>query len=453
MRKNLDLSHTIFARCSGTLPSAVAILRVSGSLAFPIFKKIFSPVDGKKVERVRGMALGRIVGVDGVFIDEVLVLSFETPKSFTGEDVIEIQCHGSEVIVTQIEAQLVLCGARPAERGEFSYRAFLNQKMAIEDLENLADVFASQQPVDLHAIYQRKDGAFHQRLSLLRSLVIQIQAVLDTAVDFSEEYSEVLTQVKAPLSRVIHECSLATHRYESFRYVENIPRIVLAGLPNAGKSSLFNLLLSRYRAIVHSEPGTTRDVIEELIEVDGRKCRIVDTAGIRTALNEIEVQGIELGGSYIKSAQLILYVIDGSVGVSEEDRINLADLTDCPKLIVWNKRDSAEFKADGSFAFQTVEVSASTGDGFNDLWLSIRDQFKKSMSTQSTPLPTHQEYGGLMRAEAIARELESSLWLDCPPEILSELNRRLMTELECMVGGVFVEDVLDRVFNEFCIGK
>ena len=449
-RANLDTSETIFALATGSLPSAIAVVRLSGPQAFPIAEKIFQ--SSSPFEKRRGMYFGNLVDTEGKQIDESILTAFVGPYSHTGDDCIEFHCHGSISINRRLEHSLLLLGARPATRGEFSYRAFLNGKVSLEGLEELGDVFLAKDEADLESIYRRKDHSLEKKIAELREQLIKVQAILDTAVDFSEEYASVVSQARQPLNLVIRECSVITQRYELFRTGRNYPRLVLVGRPNAGKSSLFNALLGRYRAIVDPTAGTTRDVIEEDIDIGGRTWRLVDTAGIRQTDNAIERSGILQGEKYLESATAWLLVVDGTQGLGELEAAALDRHRNKPHWIVVNKSDVGSVGVP-AWAFRYLSVSAETGDGVDGLWKAIERRLAEKNSIG---------HGGLLptatQSQRLKTVIETLAQMDVgfgelPPEYLAEKNRGAIRNLEAVIGPVSQDDVLDRVFGEFCIGK
>ncbi len=447
-RANVNLSHTIFAVASGSLPSAVAILKISGSESFSTIRKLFS----SELPYQRGMHRGVLHDFDESKIDEVLLLSFIAPESHTGEDVIEIHCHGSIPIVRKIEKVLVQRGLRPAEKGEFSYRAILNQKLSTREIEDLGDVFLARDENDLRRIYERKNEALEVAVQHLRDGVIRMQAILDTAVDFTEEYSHVVTEAQGQLSTLIHECSVVTQGYHRFCNQSARPRLVLAGEPNAGKSSLFNAVLSRYRAIVDAQPGTTRDVIEEDIEASGTIWKLVDTAGFREAEGLVESQGISLGSDFLAASQIWVLVVDGTRGFGQNDLTLLKRYAHIPHLIAWNKRDDPQWLVP-SDSQEFVRVSCKTGEGVGDLIRSFSQLSHQIERESSTLLPTATEYVRLCAVREQLGKLKAALELSTAPEYLAEINRSISAQLERVVGEITTDDVLGRVFSEFCIGK
>lgn len=447
-RRPVQLDDTIFALASGSLPCAVANLRLSGPGAFDFAERHFRSVDVQWQSR-RGMFFGTVVDAAGQEIDTIVLLCFPNPHSFTGQDVIEIQCHGSLAVVARLERLFVDAGFRPAQAGEFSYRAFHAGKLSGADLENLGDVFLAREPADLDRIYRRRDTSLETEIAGIREHLIRLQAILDTAVDFSEEYAHVVHMAAPPLRAALEKSDAIAARYESLKSGSRVPRLVLAGRPNAGKSSLFNALLCRYRAIVHSAEGTTRDVIEEDIELAGRRWKLVDTAGVRNAASDAESEGIGLGAEFLGAAQFWVLVVDGTQGLSGPERDLLERFGGLPHLIVWNKKDLGGLDAAPADA---VSVSALTGEGLRELTGILHERVDAG-SGPVEALPYSLQARQLRHAHADLVELEKGLAAGLGPEILGEANRRVLSRLESVVGEVGTEDVLDRVFAEFCIGK
>lgn len=454
MRKSLQIQDTIFSLASGRLPSAVAVEKISGPLAFEIGKRLFRPSTPEPFSPSRKMWFGELLSLDGKFRDEVLVLSFVGPHSHTGQDSIEIHCHGSRAIVEALEKDLLELGARPADKGEFTYRALLNGKISPAEVEELGDLFQASSRHDLSRIYGRREASLAADIASIREHLIRLRAILETSIDFSEEYSHVLSAIHTPLRLAKSECSAVIHRYSTLKTLGNEPRIVLAGAPNAGKSSLFNALLGRYRSIVRSEPGTTRDVLEETIELAGRPWRLVDTAGVRDAAHTIEAEGIELAKEYLESASFWLLVVDGSVGLGPFDVQLLGDFGHKPHFIVWNKSDRAEWKApSGAFSSPVHTLSTQSSADITALAQALNASLEKSIGDETLVVPTAVEQVRLSQVNAQLESLEKSAAAGAPPEVLAEMGREVLSTLEGVVGEVTLDDVLDRVFSEFCIGK
>lgn len=453
LRKNLSLEDTIFALTTGSLPTALAVVKMSGPKVFSIAEKIFNS-NGEKLIRKRALWTGTLKTQDGQKIDDIVAITFVSPFSHSGEDTVELHCHGSMAVIKTLEKELLKLGARPASKGEFSYRAMLNGKQSPTDLENLGDIFKASHSADLEAIYARKDGGLEREIQKLRAKLISLQAILDTAVDFTDEYSHVIDQSQQALDALIRECSLITQRYSRFRNGKTGPKMVLVGLPNAGKSSLFNALLGRYRAIVSEEAGTTRDAIEEQIEILNRPWSVVDTAGFRSTDSSIEKEGIELGTSFLTSASLWILVVDGTLGLKEKEMELLEKYQHIPNLILWNKKDLPDWiSPPRNLTTKVIEGSVLNSNDVERFWVGLETLCKTTQIEETGPTPTAVQAARLEEVGTALKELKNFMGLGHPPEILAEKNRSVMVQLESVVGKVEVDDVLGRIFSDFCIGK
>lgn len=395
------------------------------------------------------MFFGKLATPSGKFLDEILLLSFVAPHSHTGEDVVEFHCHGSRAIYEALEKELTTLGARPAEKGEFTYRALLNGKTTPEKVEELADLFQATRPNDLSAIFSRREASLANEISSVRTHLVRIRAILETSIDFSEEYSHALRAIQEPIQAAIRECSLVIHRYSAVKTLGNEPRIVLAGAPNAGKSSLFNSLLGRYRSIVRAEPGTTRDVLEETIELSGCPWRLVDTAGVRDGAASIESEGIELARDYLTSAAFWVLVVDGTAGMGPHDEHLLSEFGEKPHLVVWNKSDLPGWLAPPATA---LPLSVTRSESVVEVAKRLSARLEGLTGIDSGVIPTQVEVRRLSQVVDSLRTIEKSAEHE-PPEILAEKSREVLSQLESVIGEVTLDDVLDRVFSEFCIGK
>jgi tRNA modification GTPase len=452
-RRALDLGDTIFALASGALPSAVAVVKVSGPLAERTAHALFRPNRGA-FRWERAMRWGAVVDERGVPFDEALLLCFPAPHSHTGEPIVEFHLHGSVAVVRRMEEALLAAGLRPAERGEFSYRAFVHGRIAPDALETLEDVFAAVRPEELDGIAERADASFRHRLEGLRDQLVDLQAVLDTAVDFSDEYAAVVQAAHRPIQAVIQAIQRLQTAVSSLGAPENAPEIALLGQPNAGKSSLFNALLCRRRAIVSAEPGTTRDVLEGTLVLGGRRWKLVDTAGIRESISAVEQEGIRQSRELGQRAPIIVLVVDGTVGATEADR-DIAALAAAPPIVFWNKRDDARWSPpDGAWA-SALTGAAATGDGVPALLERLEAHASALPAARSVEaIPSRHQRAALDRAAAALSAMDEHFQQANPaPELLGELNRQALQSMEDLLGPVDSEQVLDRVFSSFCIGK
>jgi tRNA modification GTPase len=398
--------------------------------------------------------VGTVVDGKDVPFDHGLLLAFPGPNSHTGESVVEFQLHGSVAVVARMEETLLGLGLRPAERGEFSYRALVNGRTAPDALDRLDDVYHAVRPEELDGIASRGDGSFQARLERLRDDLVGLQAVLDTAVDFSDEYAAVVHAAHQPIQTVNLAIQGLQTAVSSLGTLENTPEVALLGLPNAGKSSLFNALLCRRRAIVSPEPGTTRDTLEGTLVLAGRRWKLVDTAGIREAASAVEQEGIDRSRALGRRAPLAVLVVDGTVGATEADR-HLAALAEGRSVVFWNKRDDSRWSPPVGEFVSALAGSAATGDGIPALLERLSAEAAALPGAGTVELiPSRQQKAALDRASDALQAMEALFAEETPvPELLGELNRQAIQALEDLLGPVDPEQVLDRVFSSFCIGK
>lgn len=398
------------------------------------------------------MWFGTFHSSDGDRIDEGLALTFVAPHSHTGEDAVELHCHGAPAIVERLQAELLKWGARPAERGEFSYRALHHGKLSAAEIDTLGDVFHAKGARDLSAIYARRPEGLEREIGAIRADLIRALAILDTAVDFTDEYSDVVPGAVKPIQAAIHASQVITQRYLSLKEAGSPPRIALVGRPNAGKSSLFNRVLGRYRAIVHAEPGTTRDAVEERILLSGRPWTLTDTAGVRSEASGPEAEGIEIGSQFLESADFWVLMVDGSLGMGKVEAELLERHAGKPHAVVWNKRDLPTWSPPPP-TLGALEFSSVLSEDLSRFIAFFEDKLSVVHPPPSGPLPTATACAKLEKVQSALAEILVGVERSVPPEILSEGIRKSLRDLESVVGEVQTDEVLDRVFGEFCIGK
>jgi len=455
-RKSLDTSDTIFALASGALPSSVAILRVSGPNAFSIARHLFQKPTGTFEEK-RDWHYGAFQDLEGNAFDDGILLVFPADRSPVGENTVEFQCHGAQAVVERFRELFLSLGARPAEPGEFSYRSLVNGRLGADSAEHLADLFRARSAKDLRRLFGRRDESLRRDIEGLRGDLIQALAILDTAVDFVEEYASVLTLASQPVARAIQGCSAISQRFESFGSAERLGRIVLVGAPNAGKSSLFNALLGRYRAIVSPSPGTTRDLVEDTIRLGGRDWTLVDTAGLHETVDAVEAEGVSMAREVAEQASFRVWVVDGSAALFPDSWLDLSAQIPAPRLVVWNKRDLASWREPSPELGLQGWIGTSVGEGSSISAIAERltsELAQRALDALPTTLPTACQARRLRSVgEALTGALAELSKGVRPPELLSEDVRQSLMLLEEVLGPVSVDDVLDRVFSEFCLGK
>jgi len=441
--------ETIYALSSGAGPTGVAVIRVSG----PEVPQITTSLCGK-IPRDRFAHLTRLVDpVDNSILDEALVLYFEGPRSFTGEDVVEFHIHGGRAVISSVLAKLsTFQNCRMAERGEFSRRGFENGKLDLIEVEGLADLIAADTLGQKSQALTQLGGETSKLYESWRSDLIYAIALVESALDFSDEADvpediagEALPTVQTLQTKIDHFLNDGSRG----EIVRDGFRVVIVGPPNAGKSRLLNALAKRDVAIVSDEAGTTRDVIEVRMDIDGLPVIVTDTAGIRETKSKVELEGIRRSFEQADRAELILFLIDGT-----EPQFELTDENfneEIPVLRVWNKCDLAHLP-DIKSELVDVQISAQEGAGLDDLSSRISEAVKERVGQGETVVITRERHRELLRKCSV--ELGNFVEGDLSDtELRAEDLRQAAFSLGRLVGKVDVEDVLDKIFVEFCIGK
>ncbi len=429
--------------CAITTPlaiSSVGVIRLSGDRAWNIAQKLFS----KEIKK--GINYGWIEA-DGNKIDEVLLLAFKNPNSFTGEDVIEIQTHGSPVILKEILGLLINNGAKMAERGEFSKRAFLNHKIDMTQAEAILDLIHSKTSKFANSSAQNLSGVLTLKINEIKNEIKNIYAKIIASIDFPEDVKEV---EYSEIENVLNNSTAKIDNILKSAHAHNILRegikIAVVGNVNVGKSSLFNALLNIDRAIVTDIEGTTRDAITETIDIEGISATLIDTAGFRESTDEVERIGIDNARKYAQDADLVLCLFDGSKGIRKEDE-EIFELGN-KKIVVATKADIKECKNDCD-----INISSKTGLNIEKLKKKIYDEimgigdFETEFSTNQRQQARLKEAKKALETALVATknyELQDLISIDIKSALLS---------LDEITGEVLTDKILNDIFEQFCIGK
>lgn len=457
---------TIAALATPHGAGAIAVIRLSGPQAIAITEKILV----SKTMKPKALA-GKpghtahfgLIAEQGVIIDEVLVTLFKAPHSFTGEESVEISCHGSVYIQQQILQLLYKYGARPAEAGEFTLRAFLNGKFDLSQAEAVADLIASNSATSHQVAMQQMRGGFSSKIKVLRDNLVNFASLIELELDFSEEDVEFadrsdLKKLVASIRQIIDKL---VQSFELGNVIKNGIPVAIVGKPNAGKSTLLNVILDDDRAIVSEIPGTTRDTIEDEIIIDGVLFRFIDTAGIRTTTDVIEQIGVNKAFEVIRKSAIVIYLFDAhelSRGDLERELdIIRGHIGTSQLLIVANKID-VEDTADLQKEYEAIEpiiyISAKEKRGIHELERKLVSLFdNRTVNTTDTIVTNARHVASLNKAADALQKIMDGLDARMPGDILALDIRYALNALGEITGEVTSDDLLGNIFSKFCIGK
>ena len=447
--------ETIFALSSGGVPSGVAIIRLSGPRAEDLVRLYADEVPAPRRACLRTLRLPE----SGEIVDQGLVLWFPDPDSFTGEDCAELHCHGSRSVVTAILDSLAKQPeCRLAEPGEFARRAFDNGKLDLTSVEGLADLINAETDAQRRQALDQARGGLFSAAETWRGTLIELRAMVEARIDFSDE-GDVADAGPAEIERRIEqlrdEVSMVVATADRGQRVRTGFKVALAGRPNAGKSTLLNALARREVAIVTDEPGTTRDILEVPLDLGGFPVLVYDTAGLRAAVGKAEQEGVRRALARAGSSDLVLWLsAPKDYDAPPEDSASVLN----DSVPIWfvgtkadlgNPDDAARLPFVNKFAAR-FSISAKTGDGLAGLESALRETASKAMTGDAAFTITRLRHKALL--EAAVADLDAALAAK-EEEVVAELLRRASDALGRLVGRIDVEDVLDRLFGEFCIGK
>lgn len=444
---------------------AIGIIRVSGEDSISIADRLFQPsrIDAKPLSERKShtVAFGRVVDSDGYTVDEVLVTVFCKPHSYTGENSVEISCHASSYILQRVMSLLVEYGCRMANPGEYTQRAFLNGKMDLSQAEAVADLIASHSAAAHHMAMRQMRGAFSSELASLRERLLHLTSLMELELDFADheelefadrsQLDEVASQIEDKVARLA----------SSFRLGNAIKKgvpVAIVGETNVGKSTLLNRLVGEERSIVSNIKGTTRDVIEDVVNISGVDFRFIDTAGIRDTKDEIEAIGVNRAYQKIKDAEIVLLLIDATDAERQLNEISpkvLPLANDKNIAIVLNKCDLCTPSIGLPEDIQMVKISAKHGDGID----ALKEQLLKfihldTLSDNDVVVSNIRHYEALTQALSAIRRVRTALSQGIPIDLVSEDLRDCLSCLASITGGqIATDEVLGNIFKNFCVGK
>ena len=453
---------TIAAIATPPGEGGIAVIRISGADAENIATKIFARAQGKN-GRLASHRLyhGEIhEPQSNCMVDDVLLTIMRKPRSYTGEDVVEIHCHGGAFLSRKILGLALSQGARQAEPGEFTKRAFLNGKMDLSQAEAVLDLIRARTDKAAALALTQARGELSKWVHGLREELLDILVQVEAAIDFPEEEIELLKRpdVIQKIGNLRSEILDIISSYEWGRLFREGARVCICGRPNVGKSSLLNALLGQERVIVTPVPGTTRDVIEEAINLDGLPVVLWDTAGLRETDDQIEQMGVNLSRQYLEKADALIVVLDGSTKLTQDDKVLLRNVEAKKVLIAVNKNDlpqtlSPEDLSRFSDSRTIVRVSAKSGEGINVLQKKLRDLVIDCEREPAMVLTNLRHRNALLRGETALRHAETTLGEGYAAEFVAVDLNETRDALGEIIGTVSDENILERIFNNFCIGK
>ena len=457
---------TIIALATASGAGAIAVLRVSGPKAISVSNTLFKSIHDKNLlnQPTHTIHLGHIVDVDRV-LDEVLVSIYKNPQSYTGEDVVEISCHGSSYIQQEILQLFIRNGCRSANPGEFTLRAFLNGKMDLSQAEAVADLIASDSAASHQIAIQQMRGGFSSEIKKLREELLNFASLIELELDFSEEDVEFADrrQFEDLLQRIVKVLKYLIDSFSTGNVIKNGVPISIIGAPNVGKSTLLNALLNEDKAIVSNIAGTTRDAIEDELIIEGIKFRFIDTAGIRQTDDTVESIGIKKTFAKMAESQVIIQLIDASLISKANTADILASLVETKAkypeketLVVLNKMDLAD-KALLSKVFSELEplhMSAKTGTGVELLKTRLLDMVHMGkLQNNDTIITNARHYDALRLALQNIQKVKDGMQTGLSGDLLAIDIREALYHFGRITGEISTDDLLGNIFANFCIGK
>ncbi|MHA7829969.1 MAG: tRNA uridine-5-carboxymethylaminomethyl(34) synthesis GTPase MnmE [Flagellimonas sp.] len=456
----MSYTDNIVALATPSGTGAIAVIRVSGPDAITFVDKLFKSIKDKKLveQKSHTIHLGNIVDGDKI-LDEALVSIFKGPHSYTGENVVEISCHGSPFIQQQIIQLLLRNGCRAASAGEYTLRAFLNGKMDLSQAEAVADLIASDSEAAHDIAMQQMRGGFSNEIQELRQELLNFASLIELELDFSQEdvefadrtqFNELLTKISNVLKKLIDSFALGN-------VIKNGIPVAIVGQPNVGKSTLLNVLLNEERAIVSEIAGTTRDTVEDHISIKGIGFRFIDTAGIRETVDVVEKIGIERTFDKIEKARLIIYLFDGmDFNKTELEQIqqrypNKQLLPICNKMDLLNPNQKKKIESEIP---NVLFLSAKYKEGISELesrLLSLVDS--GALSGDTTIITNSRHYDALLKALEEIQKVKEGLDMELSSDLMAIDIRQALYHLGEITGSVTTDDLLGNIFSNFCIGK
>ena len=436
-----NVDEPIYALATAYAPSALAVIRLSGRNTIEMLSHAFSSPSRLKKAASKTLVHGYILDEGDVRIDEVVLAVYREGSGYTGEEAAEISCHGSLVVLRRLFTRLEQLGFKRAEKGEFTFRAFMHGRMDLTQAEAVEEIIRSKSEVSQEKALDRLSGKLRDSLAAIKTRLVDILASLEVQLDYAED--EIIDEwvfPEAEVSSIISSLKALSSTYGASRIYREGAKVVLAGAANAGKSSLFNLLVKEDRAIVSPVPGTTRDFIETWIDLDGIPVRLFDTAGLRSSDDVVESEGIRRSEALMDDADLIIYLVD------PDDALLPEDIDSDRTLVVYSKRDKRRMADD-------LSISSVTGEGVSELIDEVKERLM-GLSPQEEgglSIDSERQYSYLLSCIDALESAERSK--DAPVDIMAMFFQSALESLGYITGEVTTEDLLDTLFSKFCLGK
>jgi len=453
---------TIGAISTSIGEGGIAIVRISGDKAKDVVEKIFQAKNGQSIKVMKSytMKYGYIIDENNNHIDEVIVSFMKGPRSFTAEDTIEINCHGGVVATNKVLEQVIKQGVRIAEPGEFTKRAFLNGRIDLSQAEAVIDIINAKTDLSMKSALMQSEGLISKEIRVLREKLLSTIAHIEATVDYPEDDLEEVTSEMAirDLDIIKKEIKEFIETAEEGKILREGLSTVIVGKPNVGKSSLLNALTKENRAIVTDIPGTTRDVIEEYINISGIPIKIIDTAGIRETDDVVEKIGVERSRAKINDADLIILILDSSNELTEEDKEIINHISNKKYMILLNKSDLnskiTQKNLENINCTNIYSISAKTGEGIDEVRTAIKDMFfKGDISTNNVIITNTRHKEALLRAYECIESAINTLNYTFAIDLASIDIRNAWTFLGEITGDSLEENIIDKIFKDFCLGK
>ena len=455
---------TIAAISTATGNGGIGIIRMSGKKSFEILNKFFVPSNKENIE-IKGytMKFGYIIDPEAQEkIDEVLVSYFVSPKSYTTENMCEINSHGGIIVEKKILELCLKNGAELAEPGEFTKRAFLNGRIDLAQAESVIDLINSKSDNEAKASINQLEGNLSKKIHEIRDKLLDVMADIEANIDYPEYDIEEVTNKKIEnvLNEIKQDLINLSNSFENGKILREGVKTIILGKPNAGKSSLLNSILNEERAIVSEYAGTTRDTIEEYVNVDGISLKLIDTAGIRKTDDKIEEIGVKRALKLSEDADLIIAIFDGSKALDEEDLEILNIIKNKKSIILLNKKDIGDLNLENSENIKNastniIKISAKTGDGVDEIYKKVSELFKTNEIKMNdgviiTNIRHKNQIDKAIRSVNEAIESNNS---GLPIDIVSIPIKQILSDLSSITGEDVSEDIINEIFSKFCLGK